>query len=189
MLQTHYALYTVNEGWKVQLGQRVQELTFSFSSHKHSQWAPTNPRSSSFCWLSKMTTLLVRSVSILHAFKPWSYTCLQSIPNSALSTKHSTHCTHSSPEMPRCVCLHSVISLLTVGMLSVFVSPFSFFMHSTTLRRSSASPANSSMFSPHTLRLAFILYLASLLFLLILLLILVPFWIGSGCFELRHFSS
>lgn len=59
----------------------------------------------------------------------------------------------AAPMMPCCVCLHSVISLLTVGMLSVFVSPFSFFMHSTTLRRSSASPANSSMFSPHTLAL------------------------------------
>lgn len=59
----------------------------------------------------------------------------------------------AAPMMPCCVCRHSVISLLTVGMLSVFVSPFSFFMHSTTLRRSSASPASSSMFSPHTLAL------------------------------------
>lgn len=44
--------------------------------------------------------------------------------------------------------------------------------------------------SPRTLScLAFILYLASLLFLLILLLILSPFWTGSGCFELRHLSK
>lgn len=57
---------------------------------------------------------------------------------------------HTLPMMPRRVLLHSVISLLTVGMLSVFVSPFSFFMHSSTLRTSFAPPASSSMFSPCT---------------------------------------
>lgn len=78
-----------------------------------------------------------------------------SIPSPALPSPQHTSLTAvtAAPMMPCCVCLHSVISLLTVGMLSVFVSPFSFFMHSTTLRRSSASPANSSMFSPHTLAL------------------------------------
>lgn len=69
-------------------------------------------------------------------------------PPALASSRHSLL---SALMMPCCECLHSVISLLTVGMLSVFVSPFSFFMHSTTLRRPSASPANSSMFSPCTL--------------------------------------
>lgn len=109
-----------------------------------------NPLPSSFlCY--ETTTLLVHSVSICmpssHDLTPVS----SPSRSSSFSTPHSTHCTHSShphPMMPCCVCLHSVISLLTVGMLSVFVSPFSFFMHSTTLRRSSASPANSSMFLP-----------------------------------------
>lgn len=75
-------------------------------------------------------------------FEAWSLSCLPSI--------HHTLHPQNAPMMPRRVLLHSVISLLTVGMLSVFVSPFSFFMHSSTLRTSFAPPASSSMLPPCT---------------------------------------
>lgn len=97
-----------------------------------------------------MATLLVHSVSF--ACYPAMISLLSPV-HPQLSPLHKNTALTAAPMIPRRVCPHSVISLLTVGMLSVFVSPFSFFMHSTTLRRSSASPANSSMFCPHTLAL------------------------------------
>lgn len=103
-----------------------------------------------------------------------------------------TRCTHSSSHNAM-LCTPSLCHLFVDcwHVCLCFVSPFSFFMHSTTLRRSSASPANSSMFSPPAhCRLAFIPRPASFLVLLIVLLILSPHLDRpSGCFELRLFSS
>lgn len=81
---------------------------------------------------------------LVHLLSFACYLAMISLPSPALLSNTALT---AAPVVPCCVWLHSVISLLTVGMLSVFVSPFSFFMHSTALRRSSASPANSSMFS------------------------------------------
>lgn len=50
---------------------------------------------------------------------------LLSLVSSALSTTPAPPTT--TPMMSGCVCLHSVISLLTVGMLSVFCFSFQFF--------------------------------------------------------------
>lgn len=127
------------------------------------------------------------SLSInLHAFQPWSYSCLHSIPALPSIQTHSAHCTHSSKQQPsRChavyaFTLSSLCWLLACCLFLFLLSVF--FMHSTTLRRSSASPANFSMFPLHTLALLSLLHHYSSCS--SSLLIHLPLWTGSGCFKL-----
>lgn len=90
-------------------------------------------------------------------------------PSSALysNTLRSLHSQQQAAAltMPCCVCLHSVISLLTVGMLSVFVSPFSFFHAQHYAEEVLCIPCQFQYVPPAHSCLAFTL--ASLLFLLI----------------------
>lgn len=94
--------------------------------------------------------------------------------------------THSSKQQPsRChavyaFTLSSLCWLLACCLFLFLLSVF--FMHSTTLRRSSASPANFSMFPLHTLALLSLLHHYSSCS--SSLLIHLPLWTGSGCFKL-----
>lgn len=87
--------------------------------------------------------------------------------SNTLRSLHSQQQAAAALTMPCCVCLHSVISLLTVGMLSVFVSPFSFFHAQHYAEEVLCIPCQFQYVPPAHSCLAFTLYLASLLFLLI----------------------
>lgn len=125
----------------------------------------------------------------LHALQPWSYSCLWSVPSSALSTTPAHPPTHPH-DVRLCMpslyhlfvdCWHVVCFLFLLSVFSCTVPHWGGPLHPLPIPVCSP-PAHSC--------LAFILCPASLLFLLILLLILSPFWFWfSGCFELRRDSS
>lgn len=83
-----------------------------------------------------------------HSLTP--VTSLSPIPTPTTVTRCTRSSSHDAMLCTPSLC-HLFVDCWHVCLC--FVSPFSFFMHSTALRRSSASPANSSMFSPplHTL--------------------------------------
>lgn len=112
-----------------------------------------------------------------------------SSPSPALpsSQKHFTHCTHSSPH-DAMLCMPSLCHLFVdCWHVVCFCFSFQFFNAQYYTEEVLCIPCQFQYVLPAHSCLAFILYLASLLFILVLLLMLSPFGTGSGCFELIHF--
>lgn len=113
--------------------------------------------------------------------------CLYSIPSSSLSTTHLTHCSHSSPH-DAMLCMPSLCHLFVdCWHVVCFCFSFQFFHAQYYTEEVLCIPCQFQYVLPAHSCLAFILYLASLLFLLTLLLILSPCW--TGCLELEHLQS
>lgn len=104
--------------------------------------------------------------------------------SNTLRSLHSQQQAASALTMPCCVCLHSVISLLTVGMLSVFVSPFSFFHAQHYAEEVLCIPCQFQYVPLHTLALLSLSILHHYSSCSSSLLIHLPLWTGSGCFKL-----
>lgn len=145
-----------------------------------------NPLSSPFFCHEYCFTFGSSSIN-LHAFQPWSYSCLQSIPALPSPQQHFTHRTRSCPH-DAMLCMPSLCHLFVdCWHVVCFCFSFQFFHAQHYTEEVLCIPCQFQYVLPAHSCLAFILYLASLLFLLIFLLMLSPCWTGSGCFELRHF--
>lgn len=147
MLHTHYALCTANEVWKVSNCENWNVV----SVHINNQLQPIFI----FFLLVLKNGHTFGSFSInLHAFQPWSYSCLQSI---------FTHCTHSSLDAK--LCMPSLCHLFVdCWHVVCFCFSFQFFHAQYYTEEVLCIPCQFQYVLPAHSRLAFILYLASLLF-------------------------
>lgn len=113
----------------------------------------------------------------LHAFQPCP--CVQSVPASALTTRHAAG--HDTK-----LCMPSLCHLLVdCWHVVCFCFSFQFFHAQHYTEEVLCIPCQFQYVLPAHSRLAFILYLVSWLLLRIFLFILSPCWTRSGCFELK----